>query len=255
MPTRTDRERQILRALSPTTPLSVHALTRLTGVSGVTIRRDLAALAADGLVTRVHGGALRAPLRGSPQPISLRRGEDLEAKRVLARATADMIEEGQSLIIDNGTTCELVAHELVGRRIRVLCLSVAAAAVLASSPGPVVTVPGGVVQTDTLAMLTSTAVDAVRRFRADVGVLGACAASPSGGLTCVEDDDAALKAAIIASSARCLMPATARKLTRSSTYRFGGLSDLDTLLTTSDVDGDVVAQLRQAGLAVELHEA
>lgn len=251
---RTERERQILRALSPTTTLSVNALARLTGVSGVTIRRDLAALAAEGLVTRVHGGALRAPLRGAPQPIGLRRTEDLEAKRVLARATAALIEDGESVIIDNGTTCELVAAELVGRDIRVLCLSLASAVTLASTPGPIVSVPGGAVETDTLAMLTTPAVDAVRRFRADVGVLGACATSLASGLTCTEDYDATLKAAIIASSARRLMPATPRKLTRSSTYRFGDLADLDALLTTSEVDGETVAELREAGVAVELLE-
>lgn len=251
---RAERERAILRALSPTSALSVQALARLTGVSAVTIRRDLASLAAEGRVTRVHGGALRAPLRGTPQPITLRRTEDLEAKRVLARATASLVEDGESVIIDNGTTCELVSQELVGRRIRVLCLSLSAAAALASMPGAIVTVPGGVVETDSLAMLTTTAVDAVRRFRADVGILGACATSLAGGLTCTEDYDATLKAAIIASSTRVVMPAAPRKLTRSSTYRFGDLTDLDALLTTTDADPETVIELREAGVAVELHE-
>lgn len=162
----TSRQRQILKSLSTTTVMSVNALSRLTDVSGVTIRRDLAELAHEGLVTRVHGGALRAPRRGASQPISLRRSEDLEAKRVLARATAALVDDGESVIIDNGTTCEMVAENLVGRDIRALCLSLSAAATLASTPGPVVTVPGGIVETDTLAMLTTTAVDAVRRFRA-----------------------------------------------------------------------------------------
>ena len=250
----TSRQRQILKSLSTTAVMSVNALSRLAGVSGVTIRRDLAELTHEGLVTRVHGGALRAPRRGASQPISLRRGEDLEAKRVLARATAALVDDGESVIIDNSTTCDLVAQELVGRRIRVLCLSAGAAADLARTPGPVVSVPGGIVQTDTLAMLSATAVDAVRRFRADVGVLGACAASLASGLTCTEDDDATMKAAIISSSARRLMPAAPRKLTRSSTYRFGDLGDLDALLTTTDVDPDTVADLRAAGVAVEFHE-
>ena len=144
----TSRQRQILKSLSTTTVMSVNALSRLTDVSGVTIRRDLAELAHKGLVTRVHGGALRAPRRGASQPISLRRGEDLEAKRVLARATAELIDDGESVIIDNGTTCEMVAEKLVGRDIRVLCLSLSAAAALASTPGPIVTVPGGIVEVD-----------------------------------------------------------------------------------------------------------
>lgn len=234
--------------------MSVHALSRLTGVSGVTIRRDLAELSREGLVARVHGGALRVPRRGASQPIAMRRGEDVEAKRVLARATAKLIEDGESVIIDNGTTCEMVAENLIGRDIRVLCLSLSAAAVLASSPGPVVTVPGGIVETDTLAMLTTTAVDAVRRFHADTAVLGACAVSAQCGLTCTEDYDAALKAAVIGSSSRRLMPAPPRKLTRSSTYGFGELSDLDTLLTTTDIDPETLAGLQEAGVTIDVHD-
>ena len=243
----TSRQRQILKSLSTTTVMSVNALSRLTDVSGVTIRRDLAELAHEGLVTRVHGGALRAPRRGASQPISLRRSEDLEAKRVLARATAALVDDGESVIIDNGTTCEMVAENLVGRDIRALCLSLSAAATLASTPG-------GIVETDTLAMLTTTAVDAVRRFRADVAILGACAVSAQSGLTCTEDHDAVLKAAIIGSSSRCLMPAPPRKLTRSSTYGFGELSNLDTLLTTTDIDPETLTGLQEAGVSVEVHD-
>ena len=235
----TGRQRQILKSLSTTTVMSVNALSRLTDVSGVTIRRDLAELAHEGLVTRVHGGALRAPRRGASQPISLRRSEDLEAKRVLARATAALVDDGESVIIDNGTTCEMVAENLVGRDIRALCLSLSAAATLASTPGPVVTVPGGIVETDTLAMLTTTAVDAV---------------SAQSGLTCTEDHDAVLKAAIIGSSSRCLMPAPPRKLTRSSTYGFGELSNLDTLLTTTDIGPETLTGLQEAGVSVEVHD-
>ena len=249
-----ERRRTILRSLSPTTVHSVQALSRLTGVSVITIRRDLAELAHEGLVTRVHGGALRAPRRGAARPASMRRRQDVEIKRRLAQATAQLIEDGEAVIIDSGTTCEMVAEQLAGRDIRVLCLSLSAAVALASTPGPIVTVPGGIVETDTLAMLTTTAVDAVRRVRADVAVLGACAASAQSGLTCTEDHDAVLKAAIIGSSSRCLMPAPPRKLTRSSTYGFGELSDLDTLLTTTDIDPETLTGLQEAGVSVEVHD-
>ena len=73
-----ERRRTILRALSPTTVHSVQALSRLTGVSVITIRRDLTELAHEGLVTRVHGGALRAPRRGAARPAAMRRGQDVE---------------------------------------------------------------------------------------------------------------------------------------------------------------------------------
>ena len=71
-----ERHRAIMRALSGTEAVSVTALARLTGVSAVTIRRDLKELAHKGLVTRVHGGALRAPKRGTAHPFPRRRGRN-----------------------------------------------------------------------------------------------------------------------------------------------------------------------------------
>ena len=247
-----ERRRTILRALSPTTVHSVQALSRLTGVSVITIRRDLTELAREGLVTRVHGGALRAPRRGASQPISLRRSEDLEAKRVLARATAALVDDGESVIIDNGTTCEMVAEQLAGRDIRALCLSLGAGAALASVRGAAVTIAGGPVDPESLSLFSAEAVDSVRAFRADVAVLSTCAVSTREGLTVMESDDAMVKRAIMASSTRRILPTAPSKITQTNTYRFGRIEDLDALLTTSQIDPDTLEELRGAGVDVVL---
>ena len=248
----TSRQRQILKSLSTTAVMSVNALSRLAGVSGVTIRRDLAELTHEGLVTRVHGGALRAPRRGASQPISLRRGEDLEAKRVLARATAELIDDGESVIIDNGTTCEMVAEQLAGRDIRVLCLSLGAGAAVASVRGAAVTIAGGPVDPESLSLFSAEAVEAVRAFRADVAVLSTCAVSTREGLTVMESDDAMVKRAIMASSTRRILPTAPSKITQTSTYRFGRIEDLDVLLTTSQIAPDTLEELQEAGVDVVL---
>ena len=247
-----ERRRTILAALSPTEVRSVNALSRLTGVSVITVRRDLAQLAHEGRVVRVHGGALRAPHRGSLRPVAQRRTEDVEAKRALAHATAGLIEDGESVIIDSGTTCEMVAEELAGRDVRALCLSLGAAGALSSRRGAAVTVAGGLVDPETGSLFSTEAVDAVRRFRADVAVLSTCAVSVTDGLTVIESDDATLKRAIMASSARSILPTAPRKIARTHAYRFGDLSDLDLLLTTSGIDDEELGALREAGLDVEL---
>ena len=94
-----------------------------------------------------------------------------------------MINDYDSLIIDNGTTCHAVALELAGRPVTALCLSLHIAAALAAVPGARVIVPGGPVEPDTLALYGSQAVDAVRNLSADVLLLGACSASATRGLT------------------------------------------------------------------------
>ncbi|OLO68829.1 DeoR family transcriptional regulator [Actinomyces oris] len=247
-----ERRRTILRALSPTTVHSVQALSRLTGVSVITIRRDLTELAREGLVTRVHGGALRAPRRGAARPVSMRRGQDVEIKRRLAQATADLIEDGEAVIIDSGTTCEMVAEQLAGRDIRALCLSLGAGAALASVPGAAVTIAGGPVDPESLSLFSAEAVEAVHAFRADVAVLSTCAVSTREGLTAMESDDAMIKRAIMASSTRRVLPTAPSKITQTNTYRFGRIEDLDALLTTSKIDPEALEELRGAGVDVVL---
>lgn len=249
-----ERQRTILRSLNRVDPVSVDALARLTGVSVVTIRRDLSDLASRDLIRRVHGGALLPTRRGARPTYAVRASEDMEAKRVLARATAARIEDGESLILDNGTTCELIAHHLAGRDLTVMALSLRTAATLAEVPGARVTIPGGPVETETLSLLTVMTVDALRDFRADTAVLGACAASPASGLCTYQPEDAVVKRAIIASASRVLLPTTTRKLTRASTYRFGSLEDVDDILVTSDAPEESLAELRAAGVTVSVCE-
>jgi hypothetical protein len=230
----------------------VQALSRLTGVSVITIRRDLAELAHEGLVTRVHGGALRAPRRGAARPASMRRRQDVEIKRRLAQATAELIEDGEAVIIDSGTTCEMVAEQLAGRDIRVLCLSLGAGAAVASVRGAAVTIAGGPVDPESLSLFSAEAVEAVHAFRADVAVLSTCAVSTREGLTVMESDDAMVKRAIMASSTRRVLPTAPSKITQTNTYRFGRIEDLDTLLTTSQIDPEALEELRGAGVDVVL---
>ena len=135
-----------------------------------------------------------------------------------------------------------------------MALSLRTAATLAEVPGARVTIPGGPVETETLSLLTVMTVDALRDFRADTAVLGACAASPASGLCTYQPEDAVVKRAIIASASRVLLPTTTRKLTRASTYRFGSLEDVDDILVTSDAPEESLAELRAAGVAVSVCE-
>ncbi len=226
-------------------------LAQLTGASSVTIRRDLAELEAHGALSRTHGGARQAFTRGSPLPFSSRLDSDLESKQVLAEVAASLVADHESVIVDNGTTCLEVARCLAGRPLTVLALSLHAAAALAARPGVYVTVPGGPVETDSLAM-TAAGTETVRDIRADVAVIGACSASSTHGLTSTTFEDAALKRAVLRASSRTILVAGAEKLRRSSTFRFGGPEDLTHLVTTKDAPDDVLAMFRDVGVDVHL---
>jgi DeoR/GlpR family transcriptional regulator of sugar metabolism len=247
------RHKAIITAVTGSrTGVSVEALVGLTGVSPITVRRDLAELEALGALRRTHGGAAKAMKRGAPMPFALRIGEDQERKQALARTVAAMVQDDESLILDNGTTCLAVAHELTGRPLTVLALSLHCAAALASAPGARVVVPGGPVETDSLAFLGSQAVDAVRDTRADVAVLGACSASADHGLTATTPEDAQVKRACIASAARTILVATGEKLERTSTFRFARPVQISALVTTPDAPAEILGLFHDAGVDVRI---
>ena len=245
------RHKAIIRAVSGQREVLVADLAQLTGVSAVTVRRDLADLEAHGALRRTHGGAREAFKRGSPMPFAVRLDSDREIKTVLAAAAAELIEDHESVIIDNGTTCLEVARCLAGRPITALALSLHAAGALASRPGAYVTVPGGPVETDSLAM-TASGVEAVRDVRADVAVISACSASSTHGLTSTTYEDAVLKRAVLASASRTILVAGAEKLARASTFRVAGLEAVSDLVTTSDAPDDLLAGCDEIGVRVHL---
>lgn len=248
-----DREQRlkvIIRAVDRPGVTTVDSLVSLTGASGVTIRRDLAELEAIGAVERVHGGAKKVATRGAPQPFSLRQSEDKAEKQALAIAVAEMINDEESVIIDNGTTCQAVARRLSGRPITALCLSLYSAAAIAKRPGARVIIPGGEVENDTLALHGSAALSTIHDFSADVILLGSCSTSLERGLATVTYPDAENKRAGMAAASRSILVVTPRKLGRVSTFRFADVSDLDTLVTTADAPREMLAEIRDLGVRV-----
>ncbi|MDN7120392.1 DeoR/GlpR transcriptional regulator [Nocardioides sp. ChNu-153] len=249
------RHKTIIHAVAGGDAVTIAALVELTGVSAVTIRRDLAELAAVGAVVRTHGGVRRARQRGVPMPFATRSAADQELKSALAAVAAGLVADEDAVVVDNGTTCLAVAHALAGRSVTALALSLHAAAALAARPGATVVVPGGVVETDTLAFGGASAVEAVHDFRADVAVIGACSASPAQGLTSTTHDDARLKRAVLAGAARRVLVAAPGKLARTSAFRFGDAADLTHLVTSTAAAPDLLDGFRAEGVDVHLVDA
>nr|WP_083876037.1 DeoR/GlpR family DNA-binding transcription regulator [Kineosphaera limosa] len=235
---------------------TVDALVALTGASPVTIRRDLADLEGHGLLKRVHGGAVAASRRGMrTQTYAMRANQDVASKESVAALVAGLIEEHETVVLDNGTTNDAVARTLVGRDLTVLCMSLHSAVALGVHPQAQVIVPGGVVVPDTLSATPAACIDAARSIRADVAVLGAAAASASHGLTTTTFDDAQIKGAIVACATHRILLADRAKLTRTASFRFAGLEDIDDLVTTADSPPDLLEEFRAAGVQVHLAPA
>lgn len=131
----TERHRRIAEAVGEAGRLSVTELAAMTGASEMTVRRDLELLADQGVLERYRGGARSLMLRGEEPPFALRATEGLAAKRRIAAEVAGLIGDGETVLIDSGTTCLEVARALEHRRLTVMPLSLHALNALTGAPG------------------------------------------------------------------------------------------------------------------------
>ncbi|MEY9844596.1 DeoR/GlpR family DNA-binding transcription regulator [Streptacidiphilus sp. MAP5-3] len=247
-----DRHSVIAQAVRESGQVTVQELAGLTGTSEMTIRRDLDVLAAQGVLERVRGGARTLLLRGEEPPFALRAREAVDAKRRIATEVSSLITDGETVLLDSGTTCLEVARLLRERPVTVMALSLQAIHTLSDPPGPAtLLVPGGRPRAAEGALTGPLTLASVAALRFDTAVIGCCGLSATEGLTAYDLDDAAVKKAGIASARRVIVAADGGKLGRTAHAHVGPATLLHTLVTDTTAPTDEVAALEGAGTVVK----
>jgi DeoR/GlpR family transcriptional regulator of sugar metabolism len=246
-----DRHGLISQAVRDAGGATVQELAELTGASEMTIRRDLDALAAQGVLERVRGGARTLLLRGEEPPFALRAHEAVEAKRRIAAEVCAMIADGETVVLDSGTTCLEVARLLHARPVTVMPLSLQAVQVLAEAGGAAeLVVPGGRPRAAEGALTGPLTLASLAALRFDTAVIGCCGLSAADGLTAYDLDDAAVKKAGIGSARRAVVATDGGKLGRTAFAHVGPSALLHTLVTDAAAPAAEVAAIEAAGTAV-----
>jgi DeoR/GlpR family transcriptional regulator of sugar metabolism len=224
-----------------------------TGVSEMTVRRDLRVLEGRGLLVRVHGGARpKLPTRAEP-PFAKRTQRRPEAKRRIGRAAAGLTSDGESIVLDAGTTALEVARALKGRsNLRVLAMNLRIAALLVDEPGIELMVNGGSVRSGEHSLVGPLAQHAFDTLTFDTLLLTVGGIDPAVGVTDYVMEDVAIKRAALQSARRCIVIADATKLGTVAFARTCPVSDIDILVTDDSAPEEIVEQLRAAGVEVIL---
>lgn len=246
----TDRLRQITDAVREAGRIGVVELAALTGASEMTIRRDLEILADQGVLERYRGGARSLLLRGDEPPFALRAQEGQETKRRIAAEVAGLIADGESVVLDSGTTCLEVARALEHRRLTVMPLSLHAVNALSGAPRLTLLVPGGRPRPGELALTGPLTAASLAALRFDTAVIGCCGLTATDGLTAYDLDDAAVKRAAIASARRVIAVAEAAKLSRTALAFVAPASGLHAVVTDEAAPNDETDALAAAGVTV-----
>ena len=244
-----ERRQAILDALARDGKVIAARLVEELGVSEDTVRRDLRELAAQGLVQRVHGGALApAPQQGS---FSHRRETWTDAKAALADAAVKVIADARVVLLDGSTTnLELARRLPPDRDCTILTNSPPIAAALAEHPNVEVVMIGGRLDKRAQVTVGAATVDFLRTVRADACVLGVCALHPEAGLSTDDLEEAHVKRAMVAASADVIALATADKLSAGSAYLVAPVGELTHVVAEAAADDALLDPYRAIGVTV-----
>ncbi|MGN6375965.1 MAG: DeoR/GlpR family DNA-binding transcription regulator [Sphingomonas sp.] len=233
---RSNRQREIMARLRSGRTLSVNALAADLQVSDETIRRELRALEDQGAIIREHGGArMAAPVQeGSLQQ---RMEENADAKLRIARAAAELVEDGAILFIDSGTTSCFIAQQLVDRRsLTVITNSLRVASDLGGINNNRLFLAGGQMDYDYRAFSDHVAQDYVRGFTPHLAILSVGGISIERGLMDFHPGEAAMSRIAYATAKRVLLAADSSKFGRYALIHTAPLGEVDILVTDEPLE-------------------
>lgn len=224
-------------------------VSQAMGVSEDTIRRDLREMAQEGLLQRVHGGALPA----SPA-IADFAGRELitpEGKVAIGRAAAAMIRPGQVVILDGGTTARQVArHVSPELKATIITHSPTIALEFVSHPGVEVILIGGRMFMHSVVAVGAAAIEAISRVRADIYFMGVTGIHPKTGLTTGDFEEAAIKKALSEAAAETWVLGSSEKLGAASPYLVVQLSEISGIITERSADAGLTLPFERLNITV-----
>lgn len=243
-----ERQQAILGRARSQGRVDVNALAEAFEVTPETIRRDLTGLERRGVLRRVHGGAIPVERLSMELPVDQRYRINAVEKERIAKAALEQLPDGGSIIVDAGTTTVRFAEMLPPeRRFIVVTHALPIAAMLAERTNLTLHLVGGQVRPGTLAAVGSWAERDLAAVFADVAFLGSNGISPARGLTTPDLAEAATKRALIRSARRTVVLADHTKFGRDEFAQVAGLTEIDVIITDSEVDADMAREIEEAG--------
>jgi DeoR family glycerol-3-phosphate regulon repressor len=226
------RQRQILQIIQINGSVSVTDIAKKFSVTTQTARRDIAELCRQQLAERHHGGAMLPSSSVENIAYTARQTLNADPKRQIGRLAAGLIPENASLFINIGTTTEEVAKALSGhKKLRVITNNLNVARILADNPGIELIVTGGLVRSRDRAVVGESAVDFIRQFKVDFGVIGVSGIEGDGTLLDFDYREVRVAQEIIRNSRNVFLVADHSKVNRNAMVRLGHFSQVSDFFT------------------------
>ncbi len=229
--------------------ITVAALQKTLRISPATLRRDLAEMEAQGAIVRVHGGVVNPQSLQGEASFVHKLHDCAEAKRAIARAAAEMVEEGASVFLDSGTTCLEIGRRLIARGKVTLMTNSVPLLNEAYKCGAPICSTGGELRAISGALTGAVALAWMERFQADWAFLGSSGLD-AGAVATTEINEAAIKRQFIANARHVVLAADASKWNRVAPVRFARWEDFECWITNGEIPAAGIAGVKKAGVKV-----
>lgn len=256
-----ERRAEIAKLVASARRVNGADLARRYEVTMETVRRDLAALEADGKLRRVHGGAVTVEQSTSVESsIALRQNMNTPEKQKIALRAYELLRDSDAgaVVLDAGTTIEILADRIAaadfslksGSDRLIITHALHIAVKLAEADGVVLDMVGGQLRKMTWAAVGTRAAAHFETIRPDIAFIGVNGLDAEFGLSTPGLNEAIVKTAIVKSARRVVLLCDSAKFGQESLVRFAGLEDIDTLITDKAPEGELAAALEESNVEV-----
>lgn len=230
------RREKILEMIREDGHVKVTILSKIFNVTEVTIRQDLERMEDEGLCQRVHGGAILKNAGANVSEFLVLNQDNLAAKQAIAREAVRYIKDGDTIILDSGSTTTEIARLITGfSNLTVITNAINIAMILGKDPGINLNVTGGEFKSPTLSLTGTKAAEFFDSLHADKLFLATAGINVTRGLTYPSMSDLVVKRAMIDVSDRVFLVADSTKVGKSAFATLGKLSLVDTIITDSNI--------------------
>lgn len=227
-------------------------IERFKSVSSMTLRRDLLELERAGEIIRVRGGAVsvRELQKQTEDILNQRTAMNIAQKKLIAEKAAPLMEAGHSTFIDSGSTSLFFVKQLPDLHYTVITNGINIALELSRNTMPQITLLGGNVSRNNFATSGTSTCEFLDQLNIDMAFLGTSAFTVDGGFTCGSSAEADIKKLIVQKAKRKIMLMDSSKCSKVMPYTFAEFSDIDVLITDSNLAQDVKDAALKLGIAI-----
>lgn len=245
-----ERKAQIISLLKHKGDVKVSDLASTYKVSEVTIRKDLQELEEEGLIKRVHGGAVLVHNTKFEPAFYEKVDKYMEEKRSIGKQAASMVEDGDTVAIDAGTTNLQVARNIIANNLTIITNSLDIAIELSSNPTNEVIVIGGTLRSNTRALIGPIASGILKNMRVDMAFVGANGISLEHGITTPNMDEAQTKREIIESAERAIIVCDHSKFDEICFAKIVDFNKIHYIVTDNNLDEGVRRTYKEKGIRI-----